>query len=266
MKYKYPWIGLTAFALAAASPASAAIIAVDNFDYGTTGGNLNSVGSAGDGWAGGWGGSADPNYDLNNLTYSGTGYDNHDNIVDTGSVDRGAGSAGSVATRDLASTQTGTVWVSALANVGDRALFWFDGGSGTDTFIGINGDEAELRFGGTNGTVGSADFTTGETHLLLAKIDFDASGTDDVSFWVSPDLSSGEAGLGTAFTESENIGTGLTGIGVSVQSDSDYLDAIRIGTTFDSVTAVPEPSTYTAVLGAFALGFLLIRRRSKARR
>ena len=244
----------------------AALIAFDNFDFGETRDDLTSFGSSGDGWSGGWAGADGPDYTpLINLTYTATGYNNDDNDNTTGSMVRGGGSAGTVATRDLTSTQTGTVWVSALINVGDRALFWLRGDNETNNFIGINGNAAEMRFGGSDISLSDSGYTTGQTHLLLAKLEFDASGNDNISFWVNPNLSTGESGLGTANTASANIGIGLTGIGVSAQSGSDYLDALRVGTTFDSVTIIPEPSTYAAIFGILVIGIVLVRRRFSAR-
>ena len=39
------------------------------------------------------------------------------------------------------------------------------------------------------------------------------------------------------------------------------IDFVRVGTDFDSVTAVPEPSTYAAIVGVLALGLAIWRRR-----
>lgn len=48
------------------------------------------------------------------------------------------------------------------------------------------------------------------------------------------------------------------------QLDGGSVDAPIIGLNNISFTAVPEPSTYTALAGALVLGLSLIRRRRKA--
>jgi hypothetical protein len=90
--------------------------------------------------------------------------------------------------------------------------------------------------------VANAPITT--QSLLLAKINYHASGNDDFSMWVNPNLSLGEAGLGTPGASSVGLfnlafdrlslraGTASGGFPAAQA----FYDEIRLGTTFTDVT------------------------------
>jgi arylsulfatase A-like enzyme len=176
----------------------------------------------------------------------------------------GNGPGVSTATRSF-TTSSGVVWLSALISIDetwDRAILWIDsvGGSSGDDFVGVLDGNIQMRYNNTNLTTAGAP-TIG-THLLLAKAELNVSGSNDrLSFWFDPNLSGGEAGLGTptySNASADTFGTAIDGIGVllvdrnfngsvySTDADNqlengELIDAIRVGTTFADVTDPEDP-------------------------
>jgi hypothetical protein len=103
----------------------------------------------------------------------------------------------------------------------------------------------------------------GVTHLLIGRIDWNASGNETVSLWVDPTDVTTETLAGATYVSTSGFElTALTAIRPFVGNTSGAFpavsanfDEIRFGGSWQSVTAVvPEPST--AALGAVA-GLLL---------
>jgi len=208
----------------AAAVLSAGLI-VENFtDYGPSQSNIVGL-NGGSGWSTGWD-EGEPPADAFyipdvNLSYSAEGYLNIDNT--SGVAGYVSNESGSTLPSRLFDALTGTIWVSFLAQIdeaSDRSLLWLDddgseGNSGD--LVGILNGEVSLRYGDVNSnttlTAGLAPLNT--THLFLAKIEIDASGSDDTfSMWLNPDLSGGEEGLGNATLSApagDHFGTGLDG-------------------------------------------------------
>lgn len=103
-----------------------------------------------------------------------------------------------------------------------------------------------------NGTSYVSQSTTGAMTADFAEFSIDPSSTA----WSVATLDSEMALSGLDFSLSSGAITGVTHVGI-------YLTANTTGHTFDLQTfaAVPEPSTYAALLGALALGFAFWRRR-----
>ena len=240
-----------------ATPLHAGLVAAEYFNgYGTSekvsnGGNLNG----GTGWSGAWSNAKVKYLPGTSLSYSATGYDNSANLGGTGDGAMAyAGNlpspSGSIATRGFTAL-AGTAWFSALISIdeaADRSTLWI-GTDGTD-FVGVLDGVIQMRYNGTNLT--SAGAATTGTHLVLAKVEINASGSNDrLSFWFNPDLSGGEGGLGTATYTQDNadtFGTSIDGIGVLLRDDDaatvnggESIDAIRVGTTFADVVAPGNP-------------------------
>lgn len=239
-------------------PLHAALL-IDNFDYGSTSGDLIDFGSAGGGWSGGWTDSNKPDYiPGTNLIYNDSNYSNFDNNATTGSSGGGT-SIGSRTTRDFESAMSDTVWISALAKMSNvkknEMLIWVDGKS----FFGIRTGDPVARIDGKPDIEGSlpASVSNGHTMLWLARItwDIDASNNDRLEFWINPDLSGGAGGLGPATTSQiRQLGSSISEIGVSSRDNDNYLDALRISDApngFELVTA-PEPDVL------ILLGFVFV--------
>jgi len=262
------WLGCIAI------PAGAAVIATEYFNgYGATDLTMEAIPDGGGfGWTSEWGaaniGTDDNEYRAGaNLTISKPGYDNSENLSGTthGAVGFDANNAGpSTSARTLNTTAT-TVWFSALVSRGNatsHALLWIDtthGGDGND-FIGLLSGEYEMRYNNVT-TTNNVLVTANTTYLVLGKAEIDVSGNNDrLSFWFDPDLTGGEAGLGSPTASAEDadtFGTSIDGIGVMMTNEG-LLDAIRVGTTYADV--IPEPSS-VCLLAAGLLGLIGLRRR-----
>lgn len=264
-----------------ASAAQSATI-VENFDYGDTSGNLSipepGRGTGTGGWGGGWFGDGSPDYVADrNLAYTASGYSNAGN--GGGVAAQGGGDAGSIASRLFESPITsGTVWISALAEISSNsgdALLWLrnDPHGPNANAVSIRGSVntagtgpvAYLRYGGNTNTQTTETYALDTAHLLLAKVDVNYDGTSDrIQFWVNPNLTGGEAGLGAPLLmgEGADMMAAVAGVRVSFGNIGSALDAIRISNDadgFTQVTAVPEPASLAAL--GLAAGALLVRRR-----
>ena len=130
---------------------------------------------------------------------------------------------------------------------------------GYDNSVGLDAaPDLVLRSNGVN-TVLAADTASSDNQYVLVKLDVDVAGNDTVSVWVDPasvnplgaadvvisdqDLTSSLA----PFTQSKYESPGKSGVA--------FFDEIRLATTFQAVTEVPEPATLAFVgLGVCLLG------------
>lgn len=129
----------------------------------------------------------------------------------------------------------------------------------------------------TSANIGSASlvsasvpvaFGNGVTHFFVGKIGFDSGGNETISLWLDPtDVS--VQGAPYISTAAFNI-LQVTGFRIFAGGNSagfpvarGNFDELRFGSTWESVTsaaAIPEPSTWTVLVGACAIGFAAIRR------
>src|SRR5690606_12162770 len=187
-----------------------------------------------------------------------------------GAAGYGGGNAGNITSRLFDETMTGTIWVSALAQVtsnsGDVVLWFRDDPHGPNAnFIALRGSAtgidtapaAVLRYGASDNSVSTDTFALNTTHLLLARSPVDhQDDLDRIEFCVNPDLSGGEAGLGAPLLSDDGASVfdnGVAGARLSFEIAGGVIDAIRISNDadgFTDVTLVPEPAS----LGLLVLG------------
>ncbi|MBQ4144968.1 MAG: PEP-CTERM sorting domain-containing protein [Thermoguttaceae bacterium] len=111
-----------------------------------------------------------------------------------------------------------------------------------------------------------ADTLDENTHLFIAKIEFNADGLDDLTVFVDPDLSLSEA------EQSDSVVSTMQGDftfdGLTWRNGrTTFYDEFRMGLSWGSLMnhQVPEPSTFALLLGGvFTLGFLRRRAVKKA--
>lgn len=114
----------------------------------------------------------------------------------------------------------------------------------------------------------------GQTHLLIGRIDWNASGNETVTLWVDPGNVTSEGAAGSAYLSTSGFElTALTAVrpfvgnsasvgGNTVPGASANFDEFRLGGTWESVTSlvVPEP-TSAVLLGLGAASVLAFGRR-----
>ena len=151
--------------------------------------------------------------------------------------------------------------------------------------LGLQGDGLNLALTSTvssnriafvQNTSGFADFdptafTNGAGVTSDANLTFAATasaGTNTITWFLNGSGTSFAtttlSGAGTMTSYSVDLPAGFYGLSgaqlVAEFSGTTTLDNVQ----FNGVSAIPEPSTYAAILGAAALGFVVIRRRQKA--
>jgi hypothetical protein len=278
-----------AAALVGGAAASAQTTVVEHFNnYGEDRVNLSGLGSAEGGWAGAWGvptSTIRPDYLPGvHLAYNDAYYNNLPNLSGAthGVATYEAGGMGSLSgqrvSRAFETPLTGTIWISALAHLDGPAvnetngvltapdiILWLNSAANTQNYIGLRSVNlsgsgtpdlvyevsSSARFAGQTPTPYVGTFDEGVVHHMLARIDVDVNpeGHDALSFWINPDLSGGEAGLGTPqwqFSDVDAYGAGLASIGISFTGYESYLDSLRLSNAADGFRQVtllgaPDP-------------------------
>ena len=283
---------LVALLLAATPAAAPAATIVEYFNnYGTTDADSNGLGSAGDGWAGAWtAGSNRGAYRANTaLSFTGAGFTAPANETGTNDGTLAAGSSAGVANTIFRAFDvdpvtvgnqglTGTIWLSALVNVSrnGKDIFMVLDNNSTNDALALRGStglgagntsnvpEPVIKYNGGTDASSTVTFAAGVTHLFLAKIVIDASGTSDtIDFWINPTLGATGPTSPTVYSKSGSnpYGTSFDGVGFTFASAGGSVDAIRISNdanAYEAVVGIPEPGT--ALLLA-AAGLLALTRR-----
>lgn len=166
------------------------------------------------------------------------------------------------------------LWQTPTLNVDNEWRGHFEvrnAAAGLDVRIGLgldgNHDDTNLqvRYGGTNHTT-SVALAAATTYYVLYKAEYNGTGQmTNFDLWLNPDSLTSEAVSGAAdLTYSGAIGFGGFG-GFSINKDNlaggfnPIYDEIRVGTTWDSISPIPEPGTLALV----ALGVLALFRRRR---
>ncbi|MCC5843434.1 MAG: PEP-CTERM sorting domain-containing protein [Verrucomicrobia bacterium] len=265
---------LSAFLFAGvAGQATAMLLAYEGFDY--TAGSQLSGQNGGTGWDGSWGVSnsaraivLDGGLSYLNLVVSGNSVGNPD-TTSSFSVTRLFDSA----------PDSGTVYFSFLVH-GDETVTGRYGAllrpaaggtspvaMGQSTSQSLDGTspfsmrENQTNQGGINGANPGGTSIVG-TNFLVVELNLD---TNQASYWANPTSLGGAAPTATvsgvsftsppAFLEQFYFGTQDSG------SAKVIYDEFRIGTTYASVSPIPEPSTLLLVFGAFTFLVMMGRRR-----
>lgn len=119
----------------------------------------------------------------------------------------------------------------------------------------------------------------GITHLLVGRIDWNASGNETVSLWVDPSDVTTEAAAGTVYASTlafeltaitavrPFVGSSASVGGNTVPGTSGNFDEFRIGGTWESVTSLPVPTAVPeptrVAMTALGLGVALLLRRRR---
>lgn len=127
------------------------------------------------------------------------------------------------------------------------------------------GDYFLTTWAATNVPVQQADlgFVNSNVNFFVLKFDFGTGGTDTLSIYANPLLNSA-LGTPTAVVTGSDLSFDRFDVR-DFGAFSIAADEIRVGTSYASVTGVPESSTWAAIAGALALGCAFWRRRFHGR-
>jgi len=179
----------------------------------------------------------------------------------------------------LASTNTytsGTVYFSLafqLTGLPTSSTYSFGLSTGNTNYgatIWLQADGEDFKIGLSNRSNLTPNYTTAsfeinQTIFLVGSYEFAEGSTTNISsLWVNPDSTSFAAASAPPPTLTATGGNDLTTISQFLLrgasgSPSGEMDELRIGTTWASVTPIPEPAA--ALLGVLGLTGLLRRRR-----
>ena len=129
----------------------------------------------------------------------------------------------------------------------------------------MNGGQpgTQYTFGANEAYTGTGVAADTAVHLFVVRFDLsDTAGADSVTVWVDPTLGGGEP-IGGVSVSGKTLQFDRLGFS-DYDGNSAAWDEIRWGTTFDSVSAVPEPSAFAAIAGLAGLAAVGLRRRRSA--
>ena len=177
------------------------------------------------------------------------------------------GTAGSFRSLDVANlgADGSTMYFSYLMEVGgDAGYVEFSENSASDgsgLSYGTDGVDFLATVDGSSTNLGAKN---GDTQFVVWKVDFGAS-SDDWSLWVNPSDLTSET---TASLTGSAAGIDPTTLVLARSGNSGgtkglLVDEIRIGTNWNSVTPVPEPTTAAGVASLLAFLFVLSKKRKR---
>ncbi|WP_298222611.1 YDG domain-containing protein, partial [Flavobacterium sp.] len=216
----------------------AQLLLTEDFSYGATAGNLQTIASPN--WAAHSGTSNFVQYSTTGLTFSGhagSGVGGAATVISSGAGDHN---------RTFTSQTSGTVYMSCLVRISAAA-------AGSDYFIHFNSGTfnarvaaqlsgSNIRFGiskAATPTVATTNFNLNTTYMVVVKYTFIAgSANDTCDLWVLPAFASTE-GLAGAPLQSTAAGTDATALNaVAIRqgtAPSATIDAFRVGNTWADI-------------------------------
>lgn len=263
----------------AATASRGAIIAYDGFDYAASSTVTNAgtetaeqIGlvdlNGGSGWTGAWihQGFGSPSADTTGASYS---YSDGTNSVTTTGVAYNLRSYRN-SSRTFGTLADGDYYFSILINrntsnnAGNAKLKFTQTGTQNRNFeVGfLNGDNnLDYRVGG-NSEVTNVATGNNLTNMIIGKFSLTSGTAGDFTFWLNPADLASETGSGSGITTSQTAGGGIDGIRLEYSDGANggRFDEFRLGTTWDSVTTIPEPSSLL-LIGLGLAGAAVFRRR-----
>lgn len=258
---------LAMFTLACGTPASAGLIAYDGFDYAANG--TLAEASGGTGWSANWslvgtGGTVTaiaPGMSFGALPVEG----NTALVTPTSGL--------TSLERTFAPVSSGTLYLSMLAEKTNDGTRFFGMGlrqGGTPrAFFGQNSGAASWSFnvayaGGDNRLSGISHDTDDPT-LLVFAVDFDAKQyrlyVDPTPGALEPLTPNASLTVSTMYPiDTIRLGAGYSD--ATHTTSTGWIDEVRIGTDWASVTPIPEPAGAMLLLCAVACGLLVRWRRA----
>jgi len=156
-------------------------------------------------------------------------------------------------------------WLVSNSNVGVDGYSAFELQLGGSVFLNIGGSNngnSNLEFTMETGTgfVNSGVLRSDATTFFVLKIDYTGGpGADVATYWVNPSVGGSETV--SSLTATGSFGFTDISFGNFATTTFNY-DELRFGTTWASVTPIPEPSTYALLALGFGAVFFLRRRRA----
>lgn len=241
----------------------ASLLLYEPFNY-TAGGSLTGE-NGGTGFTSAWsplsGSEGTTTVQANSLTYSTLPTSGNKVYINPTSTTSGE-------SRDFSNLNSGTVYLSFLANIDEGQRFFalrLTDAGGQKAFIGRASGGSNWRVESNTGTTvtGATSIAASldTTYFLVLRIDFSVSNAR-LRLYVDPTLGTEPLTADADITSSAafqinglNIATGFTSGAVTTAKG--WYDEIRMGTTYADIAPVPEP-TSGALFGLSLLGIIVL--------
>jgi hypothetical protein len=188
-----------------------------------------------------------------------------------------SGSGASFVARDFATGLTGEVWISFLTvRTGEINWGWELGlrdGAGNVQFLlqnNSNTNNFRINAASPSGTANlvfnnldTSPEPVGQLYVLRVTNVGSGSANSNITLWANPnDLTDISAGAAATVSLTNRTVNALGQFSfLNDVNPTGYVDEIRVGSSFASITPIPEPRTYALIAGGLFLGLALYRRR-----